>query len=105
MIGELLILGTASKVAKKAIDIEYLKSKHLELSDEEKIDILNDENRSFIHFTTEENAKNIMKSGYIIPSKGVINNHFSISMNSKGKKYFSENRAEKVLTTVKNNTK
>lgn len=90
MIGELLILGTASKVAKKAIDIEYLKSKHLELSDEEKIDILNDENRSFIHFTTEENAKNIMKSGYIIPSKGVINNHFSTSMNSKGKKYFSE---------------
>lgn len=90
MIGELLILGTASKIAKKAIEIEYLKSKHLKLSDEEKRDILNDENRSFIHFTTEENAKNIMKSGYIIPTKGIVNNHFSTSMNAKGKREFCE---------------
>lgn len=90
MIGELLILGTATKLGKAAIDIEHLKSKHLELSDEEKRDILADDNRNFIHFTTDENARNIMKSGYIIPTKGVINNHFSTNINNEGKRQNSE---------------
>ena len=90
MIGELLILGTAAKVGKAAIDIEYLKSKHLELSNEEKEDILADDNRSFIHFTTEKNARNIMRSGYIIPTKGIINNHFSTSIDSNVKRQNSE---------------
>lgn len=85
MIGEFLILGTALKVLKSAVDIEFLKSKHFELSNDEKEDILNDDNRSFIHFTSEENMKNIMKCGYIIPTKGVFSNHYSTHIDSAGK--------------------
>ena len=33
------------------------------------------------HITTKENAENIVKSGFIMPSKGAVNNHFSKSKN------------------------
>ena len=45
------VLGTSAVVLSDAIKIEYLKSKQLELSSQEKQDFIADEDRRFIHFT------------------------------------------------------
>lgn len=82
---EYVVFGAAGVVIKKAVDIEYAKSKHIDLTNEEKESFLSDENREFIHFTTEKNAKSINKSGKIIPTKGIINNHFSTTRDKDGK--------------------
>lgn len=82
---EYVVFGAAGVVIKKAVDIEYAKSKHIDLTEEEKESFLNDENREFIHFTTEKNARSIFKSGKIIPTKGIINNHFSTTRDNDGK--------------------
>lgn len=90
MISEFLILGGSAVVAKDALTIEYLKSKMIDLSDEEKQDFLNNENRRFLHFTSEKSAKQIMKSGFLIPTKGKIKNHFTKKIDENGKKKDSE---------------
>ena len=90
MIAECMVLGTSAIVARDAITIEYLKSKQLELSDEEKQDFANDSHRRFIHFTSEENARKIMKSGFLIPTKGILDNHFTRSIDGKGRKKDSD---------------
>ena len=53
MVAEYLVLGTSVALAKDAVSIEYLKSKHLELSDEEKQAFMEDGNRRFVHFTSK----------------------------------------------------
>lgn len=84
MVAECALLGAGAVVASDAIKIEYLKSKHRELTDTEKREFLADDSRRFIHFTSETSAKKIMQSGFLIPTKGVVNNHFTRSMDSKG---------------------
>lgn len=90
MIGECLVLGASTKVIKDALTIEYLKSKSIDLSEKEKEDILSNESRRFIHFTSEKSAKEIMKSGFLIPTTGKVKNHFTKRINDNGKKEDSE---------------
>ncbi len=90
MIAEYLVLGAGAAVAYDALTIEYLKSKQLELSDAEKKNFGEDKNRRFVHFTSKENAEKIMQSGFLIPTKGVLNNHFTASIDTKGKKTHSD---------------
>ena len=90
MIYEFLVLGAAAKVAKDAIDIERLKNKEMELTKEEKMDILGDKNRRFIHFTSKETAGKIIDSGFLIPSKGIVNNHFTREIDNNGKRKYSQ---------------
>lgn len=90
MIAEYLLLGASAKVAKDALTIEYLKSKQMELSEEEKQQFVQDDTRQFIHFTSEESAKKILQSGFLIPTKGMLKNHFTKSIDSKGKRRDSE---------------
>lgn len=90
MIAECALLGVGAKVIKDAATIEYLKSKQVELPDEQKQDILANENRRFVHFTSEKSAKEIMKAGFLIPTKGILDNHFSKKINDQGKKENSE---------------
>ena len=86
MIAEYLILGAGVAVARDAITIEYLKSKQLELSDVEKQAFIEDKDRRFIHFTSETSAKKIMQAGFLIPTKGILDNHFTKSIDGRGKK-------------------
>ncbi len=86
MIAEYLILGAGVAVARDAITIEYLKSKQLELSDVEKQAFIEDKDRRFIHFTSEASAKKIMQAGFLIPTKGMLDNHFTKSIDGRGKK-------------------
>mgnify|MGYP003290214359 CR=1 FL=1 len=90
MVAECLILGSSAVALKDAITIEYLKSKQFELSEQEKQEILSDKDRKFIHFTSEKSAKEIMKSGFLMPTKGVIKNHFTKEVDENGKKRNSE---------------
>lgn len=90
MVAECLLLAGGTKVIKDAGQIEYLKSKQLELTEQEKQEFLEDEDRRFIHFTSKENAKNIMSSGFLIPTKGVLNNHFTKKIDENGKTKNSE---------------
>ncbi len=86
MIMDFLILGALGKVANDSIIIENLKSKHFELTDEEKQDIVSNNERRFIHFTSEKAANQIMKSGFLVPTKGVLKNHFSKGYDDNGKR-------------------
>lgn len=90
MVAEYLVLGTSVALAKDAVSIEYLKSKHLELSDEEKQAFMEDGNRRFVHFTSKESAEKIMESGFLIPTKWVLENHFTKTIDNKGKKKDSQ---------------
>lgn len=90
MVVECLLFAGGAKVVKDAGQIEYLKSKQLELTNEEKEEILEDDSRRFIHFTSKENAKSIISSGFFVPTKGVLNNHFTKTIDEKGKKRNSE---------------
>ena len=90
MVIECLVFGAGAVALRDAVTIEYLKSKHLELSDAEKRQFTEDNSRSFIHFTSKENAEKIMQSGFIIPTKGILDNHFTRTIDSKGKKKDSD---------------
>ena len=72
MLVETFVIGSLAGYAKTV----YLKSKQLELEDEVKDKILSE---GLYHITSKENAENIVKSGYFIPTKGVLKNHFSKS--------------------------
>lgn len=85
MFAECMLFLGGAKVASDAVKIEYLKSKQLELTDSEKQEFLEDDTRRFIHFTSKENAKKIMNSGFLIPTKGVLKNHFTKSITKDGK--------------------
>lgn len=90
MVAECLLLAGSAKVVKDAGQIEYLKSKQLELTNEEKEEFLADDDRRFIHFTSKENAKNIISSGFLVPTKVVLNNHFTKTIDENGKRKNSE---------------
>lgn len=90
MVTECLVFGAGAVVLRDAVSIEYLKSKHLELSDEQKREFAYDSSRRFIHFTSKENAEKIMQSGFLIPTKGSLNNHFTRTIDASGKKKNSD---------------
>lgn len=56
------------------IKSEYVKSKQLELSDQVKAKI---QDEGLYHITSKEAAMKIMESGYLLPTKGVMDNHFA----------------------------
>lgn len=60
---------------------ELLKSKQLDLSEQVKSKITEE---GLYHITTKEAAEQIVKSGYILPTKGVMDNHFSKSRYGDG---------------------
>ena len=68
------LLGTA-------IRTEYLKSQQMELSDEVKTKI---QEEGLFHVTTKESAMKIMESGFLLPTKGLADNHFSKSRYGDG---------------------
>lgn len=90
MVAEYLVLGAGVALARDAVTIEYLKSKQLELSDAEKEQFAKDNSRRFVHFTSKENAEKIMQSGFLIPTKGMLDNHFTKSIDGRGKKKNSD---------------
>lgn len=59
-----------------AVRTEILKSKQLDLTQEIKDKI---EQEGLYHITSKEAAEQIVKSGYILPTKGIIDNHFAKS--------------------------
>lgn len=85
-----MVLGASAALAYDAVTIEYLKSKQLELSDAEKQEFSQDKSRRFVHFTSKQSAEQIMQSGFLIPTKGMLDNHFTKSIDSKGKKKDSD---------------
>ena len=86
MVAECLILGSYAKAIKDVARVEFLKSQHLELSNEEKQEFLEDKDRRFIHFTSKKAAEDILKSGFFIPAKSIINNHFTKEIDNNGNK-------------------
>lgn len=64
-----------------SVRTEYLKSQQMELSDEVRKKI---EEEGIYHITTKECAEKIVESGYLLPSKGVLDNHFSKSRYGNG---------------------
>ncbi len=90
MYAECALLGAGAVIASDALRVEYLKSKHRELTASEKREFSEDESRRFIHFTSRGSAEKIMQSGFLIPTKGVLDNHFTRSVDGKGKKKNSE---------------
>ncbi|MBQ8044529.1 MAG: hypothetical protein IJ272_10390 [Clostridia bacterium] len=90
MVAEYLVLGAGAALARDAVTIEYLKSKQLELSDAEKEQFARDSYRRFVHFTSKESAEQIMQSGFLIPTKGMLDNHFTKSIDGRGKKKDSD---------------
>lgn len=90
MIAECMVFGAGAALAYDAVIIEYLKSKQLELSEAEKKEFSQDKSRRFVHFTSKESAEQIMQSGFLIPTKGVLDNHFTKSIDGKGKKKDSD---------------
>lgn len=85
MIVDCAVLGASAKVANDALRVEYLKSKIRGLTDREKREFSEDESRRFLHFTSKKNAEKIMQSGFLVPTKGVIKNHFTRKIESDGK--------------------
>ena len=59
-----------------SVRTETLRSKQLDLREEVKNKILEE---GIYHITSKEAAEKIVESGYILPSKGVFNNHFAKS--------------------------
>lgn len=90
MVAECMVLGAGVALAYDAVTIEYLKSKQLDLSEAEKQAFRGDKSRRIVHFTSRKSAEKIMQSGFLIPTKGVLDNHFTKSLDSKGKKKKSE---------------
>lgn len=85
MIAELAIFGGSAKVLNDALRVENMKSKTRGLTDEEKQEFIEDKDRRFLHFTSKENADQILQAGCILPTKGVIKNHFTRKIDSDGK--------------------
>ena len=90
MVAECMVIGASAALAYDAVTIEYLKSKQLELSEAEKQEFSQDKSRRFVHFTSRQSAEQIMQSGFLIPTKGVLDNHFTKSIDGKGKKKNSD---------------
>lgn len=73
----MIVIGiTAFLEITGVVRTEILKSKHLDLSEEAKSKIAEE---GIYHITSKEAAEQIVKSGYILPTKGVKDNHFSKS--------------------------
>jgi len=68
--------GIIAWVITGAVRTEILKSKQLELTNEIKEKIANE---GIYHITSKEAAEQIVQSGYFLPSKGIVNNHFTKS--------------------------
>lgn len=62
-------------------NVEMMKSFQSDLKDKTKQKIVTE---GIYHLTTRENAERILESGFMMPSKGVVNNHFSKSIHGKG---------------------
>ncbi len=60
---------------------EYLKSQQMELSEEVKSKI---QEEGLYHVTSKESAMKIMESGFLLPTKGLVDNHFSKSRYGDG---------------------
>ena len=90
MVAECLIVAASAVTVRDAGMIEFLKSKHLELAEEEKQSFAQQNDRRFVHFTSKENAYKIMESGFLIPTKGVLANHFTRTIDDRGKKKNAE---------------
>ena len=73
---EVALLGVGG--VKLLYNLEKIKSIQTNLDESTKRKILEE---GIYHITTKENAENIVKSGFIMPSKGAVNNHFSKSKN------------------------
>ena len=73
---EVAVLGVGG--VKLLYNLEKIKSIQTNLDESTKRKILEE---GIYHITTKENAENIVKSGFIMPSKGAVNNHFSKSKN------------------------
>lgn len=85
MLVECAVLGGSAKAFNDVLNIETMKSKTRSLTSEEKQEFIEDEDRRFLHFTSKESAEQIMKSGFIMPTKGVIKNHFTRKIENSGK--------------------
>ena len=72
MLAGVLFAGAEGSVVKN----EYVKSQQLELSEEVKTKI---QEEGLYHVTSKDAAMKIMESGYLLPTKGVMDNHFSKS--------------------------
>ena len=72
MIAEILYAGLIGTVVKT----EYLKSQQMELSEEVKTKI---QEEGLYHVTSREAAIKIIESGFLLPTRGLADNHFSKS--------------------------
>ena len=70
MIEAIAVVGSSAIVTAATINNEYRKSQHMELTEEEKKQILEDKSRRFLHFTSEKSARRIIESGFFIPTVG-----------------------------------
>lgn len=85
MLVECAVLGSSVKIANDALRIEAMKSKTRGLTDDEKQEFIQDGDRRFLHFTSKKSAEQIMQAGCILPTKGVIKNHFTRKLSGDGK--------------------
>ncbi len=85
MLAECAILSGSAKVLNDTLTIEAMKAKKRDLTDSEKQEFIEDEDRRFLHFTSKESAEQIMKSGFLLPTKGVVKNHFTRQIENSGK--------------------
>lgn len=85
MLVECAVLGGSVKIANDAFRIEAMKSKTRGLTDDEKQEFIQDKGRRFLHFTSKKSAEQIMQAGCILPTKGVIKNHFTRKLGGDGK--------------------
>ena len=85
-----MFVGGSAIVTAATINNEYRKSQHMELTAEEKRTILEDKSRRFVHFTSKESAQKIIESGFFIPTTGKIKNHFTKTIDGRGKKRDSD---------------
>lgn len=77
MITNFILLSVIGVISKT----ERLKAKQLELSEAVRATIEKD---GLFHITTKENAEKIIESGYLLPTKNAIHNHFSMSRYGDG---------------------
>lgn len=66
--------GVFTSLVTLAARQEVLKAMHVELDNETKNKIMTE---GIYHFTTKACAESIVKTGFYIPSKGLLNNHFA----------------------------
>lgn len=108
MLVEYAVYTAYTKVLNDFLKVEYMKSKTRGLTDSEKQEFSEDESRRFLHFTSKENAEKIMQSGFLLPSKGVIKNHFTRKIESDGKSknmesvYMFDSKALNVQDYIRN---